>query len=101
MRISYPPTPPRHKRPVLLDLPLDRLMVLIARAEGVSVAQLSNFFIAFGAVHYLTDEGFRLLLQQQRTPARAMKFLWNVQLPEDWLELIETALEEVEDDQEA
>ena len=97
----YSPVPERHKRPVLLDLPLDQLLVQIARSVDTSAAQLSNFFIAFGAVHYLSNEAFRQMLDQQRSPARTMKFLWNLHLPQDWLDAIEAALKEVAHEQEA
>ena len=92
----FPAIPERHKRPVLLDLPLDQLMVIMARIVDTSVAQLSNFFIAYGAVAYLTDEDFRQQIEAHRTYARTMKFLWNLHLPEEWLALIQEALPEEE-----
>ena len=99
---AYHPVPPRHKRPVLLDLPLDQLMALLARTVDTSVSQLANFFIAYGAMTYLTDEDFRQLIEAHRTYARSMKFLWNLHLPAAWLTLIQEALpEEVNDGQKA
>ena len=94
---QFTPTPPRHKRPVLLDQPLDELMVLMARAVDTSVAQLANFFIAFGAVTFLTEAAFRQEVEAHRTRARTIKFLWNLHLPEHWLNLINQALTEVND----
>ena len=94
----FQPVPPRHKRPVLLDLPLNELMMLMARVVDTSVAQLANFFIAYGAITYLTDEEFRQELEAHRTHARTMKFLWNLHLPEEWLELIQDTLPEEEAD---
>ena len=95
----FPPVPPRHKRPVLLDLPLDELMVLMAQVVDTSVAQLANFFIAYGAVTYLSEEAFRMEVERYRTHARAMKFLWNLHLPEYWLKIIQEALPQEDDDE--
>ena len=96
----FQPNPPRHKRPVLLDLPLDELMVIMARVVDTSVAQLANFFIAYGAVTYLTEESFRMEVEKHRTRSRTIKFLWNLQLPEHWLNLIQEALPEEENEEE-
>jgi len=95
----YQPVPERHKRPILLDLPLDQLMTLMARVVDTSVAQLSNFFIAYGAIAYLSDKELRKEIEAHRTRARTMKFLWNLHLPEEWLELIQEALPEEERDE--
>jgi hypothetical protein len=73
-------------------------MMLMARVVDTSVAQLANFFIAYGAITYLTDEEFRQELEAHRTHARTMKFLWNLNLPEEWLELIQDTLPEEEAD---
>jgi len=73
-------------------------MVIMARVVDTSVAQLANFFIAYGAVTYLTEESFRMEVENHRTRSRTIKFLWSLQLPEHWLNLIQEALPEEENE---
>jgi hypothetical protein len=75
-------------------------MVIMARVVDTSVAQLANFFIAYGAVTYLTEESFRMEVEKHRTRSRTIKFLWNLQLPEHWLNVIQEGLPEEENEEE-
>jgi hypothetical protein len=94
--------PNRKNRRIKLDYPVDRMLALLAYHIDASASQLANFLLTYGLTTYLTDETLHQTLTEHRSRARSVKFLWDLILPETWLELIEEYLpeEESSDEQE-
>ncbi len=94
MNHPIPTKPPRKRRPVTLDRQTDQLLALLADIIDTSAAQLANFLITYGLLTYLDDNALAQTLRESRSPARAMKFHWDLLLPADWLEAMAAYLPE-------
>ena len=88
--------PPRKHRHIKLDYPVDDLLVRLVQEVDTSASQLANFLLAYGLLAYLDHEALRQSISARRSWARSMKFLWDLILPDDWLETIQAHLADQE-----
>ncbi len=81
----------RERVRVKTDLPIEVKEKLAKRAveHDTSESQLAAFLLAW-ALHELDeDDALQQALEQSKRSARALRFRWNLEIPEEFLRIVE------------
>jgi hypothetical protein len=80
----------------LHDQAIDDAIAAIAAEMGTSKSQVASFFLALGLHEYLNSNSERTwnTLVDGKTPARTLRYEWDVELPDAWIEEIRAFLKD-------
>lgn len=69
----------------------------IARKEDTSTSQIVGIFLAYAVAQYQQKEVRLGEGMAERSPSRTPRFSWNLQIPPNWMQAVETVAGAAED----
>ena len=89
----------RTRKKATYDLPpeIQDAVTEIAQKEDTSTSQIVDIFLAYAVEQYQQKEERIIEGMADRSPSRTPRFSWNLQIPPDWLQAVETVAGAAED----